>query len=306
MKKYYIGMDGGGTSTTLLVRRGGKEIFRMRAGSLNYNAVEEAALEKTLTQMRNELRENGFDEADCAGIGVGCAGVSNPAVRPFLEGTLLKLGYRCSVSVFGDEEAAMFGALGENDGILLISGTGSVCLGQLRKGTVRYRAGGFGHLIDDEGSAYALGRDILRAVVRAEDGRGNPTVLRKAVFEQLQIADISELVGYVYAAGRTKKEIAALAVLLDMPKVRKDDAAKQIMEKAVEALEELAVTVAGNMKADGSEGDLTMVLHGSVLKKNDWIRDRLTAGLQIRYPEIRLTEGIGDAAEGAARIAEQK
>lgn len=91
-----------------------------------------------------------------------------------------------------------------------------------------------------------------------------------------------------------------------MPEVRKDDAAKQIMEKAAEALEELAVTVAGKMKAAGSGGDLTMVLRGSVLKKNDWIRDRLTVGLQIRHPEIRLSEGMGDAAEGAARIVEQK
>ena len=59
--------------------------------------------------------------------------------------------------------------------------------------------------LDDGGSAYAIGRDILAAVVRQEDGRGTDTILRRLVFQTLHIAEIRELIGYIYHPERSKK-----------------------------------------------------------------------------------------------------
>lgn len=240
-------------------------------------------------------------------IGVGCAGVSNPVVRTFLEETFLRLGYGCPVFIFGDQEAAMFGAFGEEAGILLISGTGSICLGQTGKRERKYRAGGYGHLIDDEGSAYALGRDVLSAVVRAEDGRAEPTALKAAVFERLHISTLSELVGYVYAKDHTKKEIAGLASLLSLPGTRGDWAAERIMDKAAGELEELVKAVVGQMEDNGEPAEILreifLVLHGSVLEKNEGIRERLAARLRASCPNVKLREAASDAAKGAAGIA---
>jgi len=306
MKKYYIGMDGGGTSTKILVWDGTRECCRLSAGSLNYNSAGSKRIAQTLVEVRDALSAGGFAVEDCAAVGIGCAGVSNPAVRPFLEKILLELGYGCPVHVFGDEEAAMYGAFEEADGILLIAGTGSICLGQTWQGAQRYRAGGYGHLIDDEGSAYALGRDILSAVVRAEDGRAQPTVLREAVFDRLGISAMPELVGYVYAQNHTKKEIAAFASLLSLPEVTQDAAAQRIVDKAAGELASLVQAVFERMR-QGKQMESTvlpLVLHGSVLEKNVLIRERLTAELCAVCPGVRLAQAAGDAAKGAAKIAE--
>lgn len=303
MGKYYIGMDGGGTSTKVLLWDGEKELLRMSAGGLNYNSHGPELVTETLKQTRAVLEENGFMPGDCIAVGVGCAGISNPVVRTFLEDTFLRIGYECPVFLFGDQEAAMFGAFGDEDGILLISGTGSICLGQAAQGKRKYRAGGYGHLIDDEGSAYALGRDILSAVVKAEDGRLEPTALRGAVFERLDISSIPELVGYVYDRDHTKKEIAALASLLSLPEIKEDAAARRIMDKAAGELEELVKAVAGQMLENGEPEELLLVLHGSVLEKNEGIRERLRAKLHASCPGIRLGKAANDAARGAAGIA---
>ena len=71
-----------------------------------------------------------------------------------------------------------------------------------------------GSLMDDEGGGFALGRDALAAVVRAEDGRIAPTVLHDAVFEALQVGTVRELIGRIYAPGFGKREVAALAPLV--------------------------------------------------------------------------------------------
>ena len=69
-------------------------------------------------------------------------------------------------------------------------------------GTARETArgvGGYGYLIDDGGSGYALGRDILTAVVRAADGRGPATALTQAVFAALGVQSVGEIITWLYA-----------------------------------------------------------------------------------------------------------
>lgn len=82
------------------------------------------------------------------------------------------------IRLVGDHETALAGALEEPAGVILIAGTGSICYGVNESGA-KFRAGGYGHIIDDAGSAYAIGRDILKAVVRSSDGRQGQTVLKE-------------------------------------------------------------------------------------------------------------------------------
>lgn len=317
MKGYYIGMDGGGTGTTILVSSDGRDLCRMEVEGLNYNSFGQAGVTKTLEHAAASLKERGFEPDCCLGVGIGCAGVSNPAAAALINEKMLEFGYTCPVFVFGDQRAAMYGALEREDGILLIAGTGSICLGQAAGGKEEYRAGGFGHLIDDEGSAYALGRDILSAVVRAEDGREEKTALKDAVYEKLGISSIPEIIEYVYAKERMKGEIASLAMLLGDPEIRKDAAAVRIMEKAAEELSRLVLTVLAKMRDQRREKTFPLVLHGSVLKRNERIREELIkaleeswkkkgyrAGSRVPALPIRIADAKKDAVHGAVGLAE--
>ncbi len=314
MQGYYIGMDGGGTGTDVLVTDKGKDLLRIKAGGLNYNSFGPAKVEETLINIKDTLEEKGFAPGDCLALGIGCAGISNPDAQRFIKNTLSGMGYNCPAILFGDQKAAMYGAFEREDGILLISGTGSICLGQMKQGSVEYRAGGFGHLIDDEGSAYALGRDILSAVVRAGDGREKPTALTEEVFKILDISSVSELIGYVYAKERTKKETASLAALLSMPGMEHDQIAIQIIDRAVQGLTELVYNVYGKMKANKKSGSIPLVLHGSVLLKNELIKKKLLEKLMADIEktndfdsqeklELKLVSAKNDAVHGAAELA---
>ncbi len=316
MQGYYIGMDGGGTGTDVLVTDGKKDLLRVKAGGLNYNSFGPAGVAETFVKIKDMLKEKGFMPEDCLALGIGCAGISNPDAQKFIKNTLSGLGFNCPAALVGDQKAAMYGAFEKEDGILLISGTGSICLGQMKQGSIEYRAGGFGHLIDDEGSAYALGRDILSAVVRAGDGREKPTALTEEVFKKLDITSVPELIGYVYAKERTKKETASLAALLSRPGMEKDQTAIQIIDKAVLGLAELVYNVYGKMKANKKSGSISLVLHGSVLLKNDIIKNKLLERLMTdmtensdlgkdsqEKPELKLASAKNDAAHGAAGLA---
>ena len=151
--KYYIGMDAGGTGTSVLISDGENDLFQMKTEGLNCNSFPRERIARSLQDVAEGLKENGYALADCGAIAIGAAGNNNPAADALLRNLLEGCGFRCPVTVCSDADAALYGALGEEDGLLLISGTGSICLGQTQGGRERYRAGGFGHLIDDEDSA---------------------------------------------------------------------------------------------------------------------------------------------------------
>lgn len=95
MKGYYIGMDGGGTGTTILVSSGGRDLCRIEAEGLNYNSFGQAGVTKTLEHAAAALKEKGFEPACCLGVGIGCAGVSNPAAKTLINEKMLEFGYTC-------------------------------------------------------------------------------------------------------------------------------------------------------------------------------------------------------------------
>ena len=83
------------------------------------------------------------------------------------------------VAVIPDVEAAYLGALGDHAGVLVLAGTGSMALG--RDGRGRYaRAGGWGPLLGDEGSAFWIGREWLRATMGTTGFARARRILRSA------------------------------------------------------------------------------------------------------------------------------
>lgn len=140
------------------------------AGALNPNGTVAGQCEATVADLlRNMAALPGRLDA-CRMLCIGAAGISNPATRVHLQNALQAGGYHGPVTFTGDQQTALWETLGGPGGIVLIAGTGSICYGQSTDGR-EARSGGWGSLMDDEGGGFALGRDALAAVVRAEDGR---------------------------------------------------------------------------------------------------------------------------------------
>ena len=181
----------------------------------------------------------------------------------------------------------------------MVFSTGSICYARTADGR-EARSGGWGHLIDDEGSAYALGRDILRAVVRAADGRAPATALTELVAQRLGAPGVQPVIRFTYAPTTTKKEIAALAPLLD-PALQQGDAAAQAI--IAHAADELTQMAAAAMQPLGLQTG-SMALLGSVLQKNETLRAAVITRLTAQFPTLTFPEPVGDAADGAAVMAE--
>ena len=335
--RYVAGADGGGTKTAVTVAdETGAVVGTFDAGPLNYNGQDEAGFAATIRDVCRGIAERCGELDACVQLCVGAAGISNPAVSGLLTARLRENGYRGGLILAGDHETALCGAHEGLHGIILIAGTGSICYGRHPSG-LTHRAGGFGHLIDDEGSGYSIGRDILSAVVRSADGREAPGILTELVYERLQIGSVGELIGFVYDKRTGKKDIAALAPLLSVACEALDAAALRIADKNAAALAELAFAVIGRMEASEAErsGSGAMceaegaersgpgaaceageserrwpapfrreiALAGSVLARNRRVREAVVSRIAGRHPGWRCIDPKRDASYGAMLLA---
>ncbi|MDD6174618.1 MAG: BadF/BadG/BcrA/BcrD ATPase family protein [Firmicutes bacterium] len=294
--RFLIGIDGGGTKTLL---RAADENLRplgeARGGSSNPTALSpEAILQNLRSLMDDFFRHSALSRGDCASLVLGSAGAGSPAVGAMLEDFLHRLMPGVPLTVTDDALPVLYAGTGDGVGMVLISGTGSICLGRDRDGT-RFRAGGWGHLIGDEGSGYAIGRDSLTAVMEAFDGRGPETLLTELIFRELSLQEPAELIDWVYCRGNGKSEIAALSRLCEQAAQEGDPAAEAIFDRAAAQLARMAKAVAAKLPAENR----VCVCSGGNLVQSRLLLQRLKALL----PGIRLTHSEKDAADGCLLMA---
>jgi len=201
-------------------------------------------------------------------------------------------------NLVGDQVIALNGALSGEAGIALIAGTGSICFG--KNGAGEYaRSGGWGHLIGDEGSGYALGRDALAAIARAWDGWGEKTLLSQLLAEQKELDDQKKIISYTY--GGDKSRIAALAPLVEQAAGQGDAVALEIIRDNAVKMTGLVGAVARQLGIKA--GKVAML--GGLLEHETKLRETFVAEMGARYPTLICTEPEQDAAAGALMLAKE-
>ena len=295
---WYCGWDGGGTKTLVCVQDAvGNTLTEAEFGPLNPNGASPDTVRETVRRSVDFMAAQPGGLAGCEGLVIGFAGVSSSHAAAFVEDAVRQCGYAGPLRLLGDQEIALAGAV-DGPGAILIAGTGSICFGRDAQGKP-FRCGGYGYLIDDGGSGYAIGRDILAAVARAADGRGPATWLSWAVFTGLRVRDMGGVVTWLYAPETGKKQVAALAPLL-LPALDQGDAAAQaIADRAARNLADLAVHA---WKTAGMQGG-ELAMTGSVLRHYAVIRSQTEALIRAALPGIAIGEPRRTAAQGAALLA---
>jgi N-acetylglucosamine kinase-like BadF-type ATPase len=141
-----------------------------------------------------------------------------------------------------DAWIALSGATGGEPGIIVIAGTGSIAFGRNAQGQTG-RAGGWGHIFGDEGGAFDIVRQALRAALRAEEAWGPATALRKALLDATGGTSINDVLHRFYTSDFPRDRIAALAPLVDGAANAGDEIADSILEEAASELAGLARAV---------------------------------------------------------------
>lgn len=299
---YVIGIDGGGTKSLLkLADKEGNLLATCHGGPSNIYSSSLDTVKESLNQIIHEaLAQAQVDMKEIERLCLGTAGAGREEASLILTRILNEIGVHCDLIITHDAMTALYGALGKGEGIILISGTGSVCYGNRSDGSY-HRAGGWGHIMSDEGSGYDIGRRILTQVMKSYDGRGIESILTKLVLGKLDIESVEDLVSFAHGPDTGKSGIADLGRLLDPACFAGDKAAMQIAKDAAKELFCMVEAVATKLEFTDQGADL--VFGGSVLEKGHFVKDQLLQLLKSNYPSIRIKKPLYDPAWGAVLMA---
>ena len=143
------------------------------------------------------------------------------------------------LEVTHDAVTALIGATEGRPGIIVISGTGSICFGMNDAGETA-RAGGWGYVFGDEGSAFDSARQALRASLAMEEGWGPSPTVRDRIVEFSDAADVNAVLHKWYTEEFPRSRAATFALVVDECAVAGDRVARGILRHAAH---ELAVLV---------------------------------------------------------------
>lgn len=291
----YIGIDGGGSSSRYcLMGEDGQVIKTSESTATNISSHGKIFVEESLKKGLEELLQDVADRRSIP-ICLATAGVDQAAdILPYVA-ILEQLGFD-KVKVVNDGEGALSAGTKGQDGIIAIAGTGSIVLG--RHENQLARVGGWGHMIGDEGSGYAIAIDGIKAVLRAFDGYGQSTSLSQGLLTKIEGQTPSDFITFIYHKAFNKDRIAQLAQIVD-------DHANRGDQVAIEILRHQAGLLAEQVKALKTtlfkETPSTLVLNGSVAKHSKIFRKSLEISLADQAIELVDLEVC--ASVGAAYLA---
>lgn len=165
---FYLGVDAGGTFTRFVVfNENGEEVKRIVTESIHFMKVGYEGIQAKFEEVKQKLELEGFD-TNSIKVAVGTAGYGNDlAIRKGIEDAIWSVFPGAYIT--NDARFAMISALNNEDGVYVISGTGSIAFREYEGN--QDRRGGFGYLLGDEGSAYWIGKKCLEVFTKEADNR---------------------------------------------------------------------------------------------------------------------------------------
>lgn len=291
---FVAGIDGGGTKTLLLCKDlNGKVLLSTKFGAFNINSIGLDAFLSMLDEIADTLNDLG----NCRFLCIGAAGVSNEQMRLAVNQVLVRRGI-LNFSLVGDHEIALEGAHKGGPGLAVISGTGSICFGKDQSGRIE-RSGGWGHLIGDDGSAYALGRDAFSACAKSIDGYGPTTVLVNLLRDKFGLSSRGDIIEYVYSGDKTR--VAEVSKIVGEAYIFDDAIAQSIVRKNAVALAETALGVSKKLNLECAN----VALLGGLIDKDTPFRDEFIAALGRLNGNLKCIAPELSALEGAVMLAEK-
>ena len=301
-----LGIDGGGTHTiALLARATAPEqwtiLGRGEGGPSNVTAVGPQRAFASLDEaVARAFAAAGFTRGAVRAACLGLAGAGRAEEQAVIKSWAERAGLAVSVTVMGDTPLLLAAGTPDGWGVAVVAGTGSMVFAQAPDGRTT-RVGGWGYLLGDEGSGYALALGGLQAVTRAADGRAEPTALTSRFLHKLGLSEPSELIKAVYQKGMDKTALAALAPLVLEAAEAGDKTAGEIVALAATDLVVMITTAARRLNL--GEGPIPLTLAGGVILASASYREYLLELLASQGFEADPVTLVDEPAQGAVRLA---
>ena len=306
--KSFLGIDGGGSKTHfLLIDERGRVLASHLEGPSYHLEIGIEALRALLTRgIRATLRQGGVSQRDLtyAFAGLPAYGedrVAQSALDAAPADALVPGGYRCG----NDMVCGWAGARAGADGINLVAGTGSIAYGEF--GGRSARAGGWGEIFSDEGSAFWMAREGLRLFSRMSDGRSKRGPLHEKIRHHFHLQEDLELCAAIYGTPMAQRShFAQLARLVSDAAAEGDPQARELFALAARELAQMADAVRVELRVPSTLA-LPVSYSGGMFQSGDLLTGALeqelaAPGRHYHFSAARLPPHAG-AAIYAAKLA---
>lgn len=301
-----LGIDGGGTKTIAVLalhqaHAAPRTIGRGAGGPANPRAAGWATVQQHIAgAIDAAFAAAGRPRTRVAALCLGLAGAGHQSVRETMYAWCAHQQLAVRWAVVHDAQIILRAGVQQGPGIALISGTGSLAYGVTAEGRSA-RAGGWGYLLGDEGSGYAIGLAALRAMVRETDGRAATTQLTARLLPTLDVPSTWDLIPLVHEDPDARHRIASLAPLVLAVAEQGDAVAQQIRDQAARELTDMVAAVLQTLAL--APPPYQLVFSGGLLQHHPALREAILQQLAQRQAAPQSSAVADDPAYGAVLLA---
>lgn len=282
-RKLFCGIDGGGTTTSVVVCNARGEILgSIKADSINHYGAGIEKARENYAYIKEQLIKLLESEPDIIYIGNSALDgeANNELVKQLVGGIFDK-----KVVMHSDVYVALLGFTQGTPGALLISGTGSMACAIDNEGNY-HTSGGWGQILGDEGSGYHLGLMGIRAALQYHDQMSSPTILLDYLKDFYKLDRLIDMIEIVYNPPIEKSRIAAFAVEVEKAALHNDEISIRLINDEIDWLFKLSQSI---LKKSGVK---RLGLYGSMLVKSQLIGQQLISKysgseVEVSYPRFK-------------------
>jgi N-acetylglucosamine kinase-like BadF-type ATPase len=260
-----LGLDGGASKTLCLVANtDGSVLGFSRAGGSNHQVCGLSAAMEQITRCAREALAEAGASAPPVELGMFClAGADLPEDYAMLTRAIECLALVRKPIVKNDTMAALRSGLSRSWGVVVVCGTGTNAAGRDPDGR-EIVLPGLGHISGDWGGGQEISQEMIRLIMRAWDGRGQPTMLLKMVLEELNLSSAGDLLHMLYHDELEGDRLLALVPLLFEAARAGDQVACELVRRVGAEVGITATTLIRRLEMQ--DKDVEVVLGGGIFK----------------------------------------
>lgn len=305
MEKWYVGVDGGGTKTEIAVSHAdGIPVKTVLYPTCSYRSIPmEEAISRVVNGIRECLDSAGVSLADCAGCCVGMPSYGeNQENDKIIMAEMEKVLAPMPIYLVNDGEVGWAGSLACEEGIHVVSGTGTIAFGRDKNQTFD-RSGGWGYFMGDEGSCYWVGLEAMHLFAKQADGRVPRGALYDIVTKAFDLKDAYQLIDIAMADFVTHRDrVADFQRYAMQAALAGDESVNAVYEAAADELASLVKAL--QTRLEFSMERIPVSYSGGLFCSEELILKPLRARVEALGCELQTPKH--SAIEGALLLAMEK
>lgn len=293
--KYYLGIDGGGTKTVAAVcDENGNILTKQTGGTINFYSVGTEPARKNLSALMKKINEiTGTDEY--RGAFIGCSALDSRADDALVATVCAGIIKAHKIGMDSDVYIALRSAAEEECSCVAICGTGSMAIACDNEGKTHI-SGGWGHVLGDEGSGYAIAVHALRSCCVRSDKNESSLLLEKAL-EFFGKDDFRQIIDVIYSPDTTKDVIARFSSVVGSLALDGDCESAEIVRCQAEKFAKTVLILLEKSK------NSFLGLYGGVFRNNPIFVSAFSDAVREKYPHITIKHVEIPAEESALKLA---